>query len=422
MAVNYLTENPAMAAYDARTKRMEDSRAARLRQQSDQLAFDQAQRQDTAQQAIDQAIRDSAMGAPNPQAGAAPMGQGVQPVIQQQDLSPGAPVTTTPIPAAVASSGLTASPQTIAGRSPSQVAASAAPAPGQAMQLSPFDTPEFTANLQARLAQIPGAGAQLMQMRKERDNQITQVLEMAANGNVDTARFLARQNGLNIPDQMFTNGDVARGMTLAAKAYPDEPNKAQVFFQAYMQAPGGLDEKVNAGMNAGGRPTTASQRQLANSIALLKYKAANPQLTTTNPYKRYQNVAGVGLVDLAAEGGPAVALGPRFDYQRALQENIKSVSNASMGTKTADQIYADAKMLTDRMAEAATQSAPVQSGLTATPQAPMPVVQAPVASPQLNNAPVQGSIVVKNPRTGETLQIQPSDLGAAQAEGFEVVQ
>lgn len=48
---------------------------------------------------------------------------------------------------------------------------------------------------------------------------------------------------------------------------------------------------------------------------------------------------------------------------------------------------------------------------------PTNTAQVPLQAPQ--NA---GTITVRNPRSGEAFQIQPSDLGAAQAEGFEVVQ
>lgn len=391
----FRTSIAGIDAFDARTRNLEDSRARRLQLQANQLNYDQALRKDTTDQAVDAAIRESMM----PQAQGMPQQSGA-PMIQSQDLAPGAAPVSTPVSPAVAgaSPGLTGAPRTMGGQQiqPHQNGA----------QLSPFDTPEFTANLTRRLASIPGAGAKIMELRKERDAQITSILEQAANGNVDTARYLAQQNGLNIPEQLFQNGELARGMTLSAKAYPDEPDKAQVFFQRYMSSPGSLDEKVNAGIAAAGRPTTASQRQLANSIALLKYKAANPQLTVTDPYKRYQNVGGVGLVDLAAEGGPAVAIGPTFNYQKALQDNIKSLASASMGTKNAEQIYQDAKMLTDRMAAAsnaqATQTQPYQ-------------VQAPVAvSPSVNLLPPPVPGQTPDPAVFAT-PVAPMPTGAATA-------
>ncbi len=330
--------NTASQAFTATTNELAAQRQRRFQQ-------NQLEKQASSQDAIDAAIRESSMG---PAAQPTPNGQ--PPVIQSQDLStPNAPVVSTPIPAAVApSAGLTSAPASYAGQNMQ--------AQPQSMKLTPFDTPEFTANLQRRLASIPGSGNMIMQMRKERDTQVLKVIEMSAKGNVDEARFLAKQSGLEIPEVLYQNGDVARAMTLSAKAYPDEPQKAQAFTQAFMTAQGGLQEKVNAGISAGGTPTTASQRQLNNQIALLKWKAANPQYAVTDPYKRYQNVGGVGLVDLAADGGPKVAIGPTFNYQAALQQNIKSIAGASMGTKTADQIYNDAKDLTDRMAQASNNS------------------------------------------------------------------
>ena len=438
--VNSLAQggNPAAQAFTSTTNELAAQRQRRFQQS-------QIEKQAASQDAIDAAIRESSMG-PMPQQ---PGGQAQPPMVQVQELTPGAPVVSSPIPAAVAPSpGLTAKPTSYAGQP--------MPAQNQSAQLSPFDTPEFTANLQRRLASIPGSGNMIMQMRKDRDTQILKVMEMSAAGNTDEARFLAKQNGLQLPDVIYQNGDVARAMTLSAKAYPDEPQKAQMFTQAFMSAQGGLQEKVNAGIQAGGTPTTASQRQLNNQIALLKWKAANPQYSVTDPYKRYQNVANVGLVDLGAPGGPTVVLqGQKMTYQQALQKNMETLASQLGTARTNEQLFEEAKQLTDMVfqsqvpggATPAVQPQPtaapasgVSPGLlpppsgTGTPD--MRVFSAPAATPapQVTNAPqntnpvqlqptqTTGTITVRNPRSGEAFQIQPSDLGAAQAEGFEVVQ
>lgn len=439
--VNSLAQggNPAAQAFTATTNELALQRQRRFQQ-------NQAEKQSASQDAIDAAIREASMG-PNPQSQS---GQPQQPMVQVQELTPGAPVVSTPLPAAVAPSpSLTASPASYAGQP--------MPSQNQSAQLSPFDTPEFTANLQRRLASIPGSGNMIMQMRKDRDTQILKVMEMSAAGNTDEARFLAKQNGLQLPDVIYQNGDVARAMTLSAKAYPDEPQKAQMFTQAFMSAKGGLQEKVNAGIQAGGTPTTASQRQLNNQIALLKWKAANPQYAATDPYKRYQNVANVGLVDLGAHGGPTVVLqGQKMTYQQALQKNMETLAGQLGSTRTNEQLFAEAKDLTDRVFQAqvpgggspsmqptAAQTA-ASNGVSPGPLPPpsgngppdQSLFRAPAATPapQVNNAPqntppaqlqptqTTGTITVRNPRSGEAFQIQPSDLGAAQAEGFEVVQ
>lgn len=434
--VNSLAQggNPAAQAFTATTNELAMQRQRQFEQ-------DQRQKQATSQDAIDAAIRESSMG-PEPQT---PQAQ--PPMIQSQDLTPGAPVVSSPLPAAVApSSGLTATPTSYAGQTMQSQPQSA--------KLSPFDTPEFTANLQRRLATIPGAGNMIMQMRKDRDAQILKVMEMSAAGNTDEARFLAKQNGLELPDVIYQNGDVARAMTLSAKAYPDEPQKAQMFTQAFMSAQGGLQEKVNAGIRAGGTPTTASQRQLNNQITLLKWKAANPQYSVTDPYKRYQNVANVGLVDLGAPGGPTVVLqGQKMTYQQALQKNMETLAGQLGTSRSNEELFNEAKQLTDMVFQSQVpggatqvvqpQAAPitgVSPGLLPPPSGqgtPDPrVFSAPVATPapQVTNQPANtgaaqlqptqttGTITVRNPRSGEAFQIQPSDLGAAQAEGFEVVQ
>lgn len=430
-------DNPTAGAFAATAKNLQTARAEDFRQ--GQLEKDVA-----SKDAIDLAIRQSAMPAPVPtQSQPSPQ----QPVGQAPAAQPA--VAAAPAMASASPAFTAAPPATTYSGQPMP---SANPA---SVQLSPFDTPEFTANLQRRLASTPGGGTMLLQMRKERDAQIASVLEMVANGNGEAARFLAKQNGLNIPDVMFQNADVARGMTLAQKAYPDEPQKGQMFFQSFIATPGGLQEKVNAGMRAGGAPTTAAQRQLNNSIALLQWKAANPQVANAganrNPYDRYKNIPGVGLVDVGADGGPSVVLqGGGFNYQETLQKNLDSIAKSSFG-KSPDQLYAEAKDLTDRMAASVQQSArapaptPASSGFLAPPPSgtgtPDPrmfsaqgatpstaTLPAPGANRVVQQLPTSqggGNVTVRNPRTGQTFVISnptAADIQGAKADGFEVVQ
>lgn len=323
--------NPTADAFNATTNSLQQRR---------ERDFESEQRMKgvQTQDAIDQAIRESAMpaAAPLPQQGQpqAPLPPAQQPVITTQDLMPGAPQ-------AAPSQGLAAAPTSFAGQGqPQQVP----------NQLSPFDTPEYTANLQRRLASIPGAGNQLLQMKKERDGMIAKVLDMSAAGNVDEARYLARQNGIELPNEMYANGEFARALSLSAKAYPDEPQKAQMFAQAYMSNPGGLQERVNAGIQAGGMPTSASQRQLSNQMALLEWKKANPGVgsASSNPYNRFSNVGNVGLVDLGADGGPRVVIpGQKNSYQDILQKNIEMLGRQIGSSDTPEQLHQKAKVLTD---------------------------------------------------------------------------
>jgi hypothetical protein len=261
MAVPQFIGNSVSEGFNATTKGLEDGRARRMERERADIEFEQAQRKAETDRQIDTAIREAYAPAATspavqpaaeiPVQGVGPAAQPVQSTIVAENIPP------------ATSRGLTAAP----------ASAAVAPAqPGTTTQLSPFDTPQFNADLQRKLATIPGAGAQLMAMKKERDTQISKILEMASNGDIDVARHLAQQNGLQIPEQFYQNGDLARAVSLSSKAYPDEPDKGQVFFQTYIETPGSMQEKMNAGLNAAGRPTPASVRTLQNAMALAQYK------------------------------------------------------------------------------------------------------------------------------------------------------
>lgn len=214
-----------------------------------QLANNQRERDQATSSAIDQATRDV-------------YGQ----IKQEQSQSAAMPMEG---PAATETSIPTI------GAGPQSSLSSQGPGEAKGFQASPFDTPEFTQRLNDQLATIPGGGAKLYEIKKERDGQISKLLEMVGNGNVDEARYLAQQNGLQIPDNLYGNGEVARAMAFSHKAYPDEPNKGQVFFQSFMGTQGDLTQKVNAAIAKAGRPTTAQERELSKSIALAKFNLAH---------------------------------------------------------------------------------------------------------------------------------------------------
>lgn len=341
----------------AATRFQENSRAARLNDISNALATEQQARSMTTGVAVDQAIRDSyaqtpqaplsqdTSGAPNitsgqqqvqqvpvsansavpPQqlSGAAPMdvaqvsSADLQPpppgnasAIRQQVPKPppanafppsvpnGAPEATNIVPP----SGLyNASPMPVP--APKPPVPSQPPMPQEKPQVplpsaTPFDSPQFQQNLAQHLAQIQGGGAELMKIKGDRDAALSGIFTMIANGHTDEARYTAQRNGFQLPEQFYQNSDLAQGMALGSKAYPEDADKGQVFFKAFTAAQGSLTDKVGAGMQAAGPPTSQAQKELLKAMAVMRsnYQIknpdgsfglafANPMTGTLTPYK-----------------------------------------------------------------------------------------------------------------------------------------
>ena len=196
-------------------------------------------------------------GIPQPQIAQAQPQTSVQPNIQPQDQSQGA---------------VQAAPQSTQAQTatPAQSSGDLSPI------LSQWDAPIFTKNLVQKLAQIPNGSAKIMELKAQRDQEIQKVLTMAAAGDTEAAKYLAKSNGLNIPEAVFSDTNVSSAMALAGKAYPKDPDKAQKFFHAYMSSQGNSRDKAMAAMTVAGPPTSEDTRKLMNDIALLEWKRSNP--------------------------------------------------------------------------------------------------------------------------------------------------
>lgn len=337
MAVQFATDVPAISAFDNRMRQSEQNRAARLQNEQAQYSYN-------AQTGVDQAVRDAYTQSSMPQPMQAPVQSQApmaSPAQLQQPQAAGLP--TPPAPSGIRMQAPVAPQQAqsqptqdnIASYLPPSVAGQQAqtqlqPQPQGVKQpaatgtqpiLSPLDTPQFTQILQQKLASIPGGGAQIMALKKERDSQISKIFEMIGNGNGEEARYFAQQAGVNIPQQFFANADLARGMAFSQKAYPDEPDKGQRFFIAYTSTQGDMSTKVQAGMASAGQPTSASMRQLQNSMALAQY-----QNTLTKPVL----MTGQGGEAFTVNAADGTARPVMMTGQDGRQESFKPTSGINM--------------------------------------------------------------------------------------------
>lgn len=458
--MNLITDNPVTSAFDARTAQLEADRANRLKLQ-------QAEEEAQKNRAIDQAIRESFQ----PGAGLGTGSEQQASAIAQQQVEAPSQAPITPVSAVAPIPTQEAQPQRVSpsatGQSPSPIrqASSVQPISGatQTAELSPFDTPEFTANLAKRLATIPGAGQRILEMKKERDTLIGNVLEKAANGEVDLAKYEAKRNGLNIPEEFYSNGDFARAMSLANKAYPDEPDKGQVFVRAFLNSQGDVQSRALVALKSAGKPTNAGQRSLANSIALAKFNAEQKKqqpeffqgqdqalVTVTpegvvNPIKTadgqpFKPIAGKGVarsttsaaqpkvISTATNGvlwvNPAtgeskqiVAPGQRLSDSEMALRIYEKLSDAVIQKGTPEEIMAKAKEMAASLKLQPKAAGPVPTS-TKTPTPPTTNFG---ITTQFPEEQAGDTVNMVNPTTGERAENVPASMvGEAEAEGFQV--
>ncbi len=143
--------------------------------------------------------------------------------------------------------------------------------------------------------------------QKQSDSDMLKVFEFAGAGYGDEARFLAKQKGLNVPEEIFSNADFAQGLSLAGKIYGDDKVAAQKFTQAWMSSPGGdMNTRIAVAQQAAGGATNPEDRTLTRQIALEKWKLNNKVGGSDNgftltPGQRRYDASGKVVAEAPAE-------------------------------------------------------------------------------------------------------------------------
>lgn len=114
-----------------------------------------------------------------------------------------------------------------------------------------------------------------LEAERQRDADFHKVVQYAGDGLVDEAKYFAQQKGIQVPDAVFTNGTFAKGLSMAGSIYADDPEKAQVFTQAFMNGQGDLSSRFAAGIQVAGKPISASDRDFANWVRKEQWKLKN---------------------------------------------------------------------------------------------------------------------------------------------------
>lgn len=129
---------------------------------------------------------------------------------------------------------------------------------------------------EARTAQFDQARAAEAETQRQRDNDMLKVFEFAGDGRTEEARYYAQSKGLEIPDQIYSNSDFAKGLGLAGKIYGSDPTAAQKFTSAWMSSVGqDFATRLASAQQAAGVPINPEDRDYQRKIAFEKWKIDN---------------------------------------------------------------------------------------------------------------------------------------------------
>ncbi len=111
--------------------------------------------------------------------------------------------------------------------------------------------------------------------QQQRDNDMLKVFEFAGDGRTEEAKYLAQAKGLEVPEQIYTNGDFAKGLSTAGNFYGDDPAGAQRFTMAWMQTQSIPDyaQRVIESSKIAGIPINPENRKFQQQIQLERFKA-----------------------------------------------------------------------------------------------------------------------------------------------------
>lgn len=111
--------------------------------------------------------------------------------------------------------------------------------------------------------------------QRQQDADFHKVVQYAGDGLVDEAKYFAQQKGIQVPDAVFSNAEFAKGLSMAGSIYGDDPERAQVFTDAFMKSQGDLNARFQAGIQLAGKPVSQSDRDFQNFVRKEQWKLKN---------------------------------------------------------------------------------------------------------------------------------------------------
>src|ERR1035437_5743918 len=132
-----------------------------------------------------------------------------------------------------------------------------------------------TNNVQQGYQQV---NSQIMAAQNLHDNNMLKVLEFAGNGDVDAATMFAKSKGIQVPQEVLDNADMAQGLHYAGSMYSSDPAAAQKFTTAWMQTHGmPLQQRVQAAIAQAGVPQNQFQEKFGAMGDMFAKKSTLPQ-------------------------------------------------------------------------------------------------------------------------------------------------
>lgn len=179
--------------------------------------------------------------------------------------------------------------------------------------------------------------------QQQRDNDMLKVFEFAGDGNIEQAKYLAQSKGLEIPEDIYSNADFAKGLSTAGSFYGDDPAGAQRFTMAWMQtqdAPSYADRVLMASQMAGA-PIDPSDRNFQQKIRFEQWKLQNLPQTggefSLSPGQTRYDAQGKVVANVPAE--PPVSL---FQAQQSAINAARSGSIGRMAPEEEQRIIDEA--------------------------------------------------------------------------------
>jgi hypothetical protein len=165
-------------------------------------------------------------------------------------------------------------------------------------------------SFEARTGALQKQHADEAAVQRQKDDDTLKVFEFAADGKVDEARLYARNKGIVVPEEIITNADFSKGLTLAGNLYSEDPAAAQKFTTAWMQNRNSdFQTRMAAAQSAGGpwkRKTTMADSGFNLAPGQSHYNAAGQVVASVPgnpPISRFE--AGQRAAQAAMQGGMA---------------------------------------------------------------------------------------------------------------------
>ncbi len=182
--------------------------------------------------------------------------------------------------------------------------------------------------------------ANIQKTQDQHDNDMLKVFEYAGDGQTEAAQYYAKSKNLQIPDEVYANADLSKGLTMAGKLYGKDAAAAHKFTVAWMQnqGVGDLQQRVLASANAAGVPLDPEDRKTKALIDLEKWKLQNVPASqkggfSLTPGQTRYDAAGQPLASLPAR--PPVS---RFQAgQAAVNADKQSITSTPASAEAARQ-------------------------------------------------------------------------------------